>query len=64
MQFFHEARLIRREELDRDAEGEPVNPVIGLSGADLREAYLQELDIVRAHQHASGAKRGTQTSKL
>lgn len=51
MQFLHEARLIRREEL-RDPEEdweEPVeNPVIGLSGADLRGAFLKWLDLSKA----------------
>src|SRR5215213_1007780 len=40
MQFLHEAKLIRREELDRKGE-EIVNPVIGLSGADLGGGYLR-----------------------
>jgi Pentapeptide repeats (8 copies) len=56
MQFLHEARLIRREEFDREAEEEPVNPVIGLSGADLRKASLQELDLKDAALNGADMK--------
>ncbi len=48
VQFLHEARLIRRQELcDREEDlEEPVqNPVVGLSGADLRGAFLKWLDL-------------------
>jgi uncharacterized protein YjbI with pentapeptide repeats len=63
MQFLHEARLIRRKELDREAEGEPVNPVIGLSGADLRGAYLKWLDLRGADLQGDDLK-GTLLNKV
>lgn len=56
MQFLHEAKLIRREELDRDGEEEAVNPVIGLSGADLRCAHLRWLDLSKADLRGADLK--------
>jgi hypothetical protein len=55
MQFLHEAKLIRREELGRVGE-EAVNPVIGLSGADLRDGYLRWLDLSKADLRGADLK--------
>jgi uncharacterized protein YjbI with pentapeptide repeats len=55
MQFLHEAKLIRREELDREGE-EIVNPVIGLSGADLKDGYLRWLDLSKADLRGADLK--------
>src|SRR5829696_214157 len=55
MQFLHEAKLIRRKELDRVGE-EAVNPVIGLSGADLRDGYLRWLDLSKADLRGADLK--------
>jgi hypothetical protein len=56
VQFLHEAKLIRREELDREGE-ESVNPVIGLSGADLRDGYLRWLNLSKADLKGADLKR-------
>ena len=56
MQFWHEAKLIRREELDREGD-EIANPVIGLSGADLRVGYLRWLNLSKADLRGADLKR-------
>ena len=55
MQFLHEAKLIRREELDQQGE-EVENPVIGLSGADLRDGYLRGLNLSKADVRGADLK--------
>jgi uncharacterized protein YjbI with pentapeptide repeats len=55
MQFLHEAKLIRREELDQQGE-EVENPVIGLSGADLRDGYLRGLNLSKADLRGADLK--------
>ena len=62
LQFLHEARLIRREELLDGEEGQeqPVeNPVIGLSGADLRGAFLRWLNLSKADLRGADLKGAT-----
>ncbi len=56
VQELHEAKLIRREELDREGEG-TVNPVIGLSGADLSNGYLRWLNLSKADLREADLKR-------
>jgi len=55
MQFLHEAKLIRREELGRVGE-KAVNPIVGLSGADLRDGYLRWLDLSKADLRGADLK--------
>jgi hypothetical protein len=56
MQCLHEAKLIRREDLDREGE-ETANPIIGLSGTDLKDGYLRWLNLSKADLSGADLKR-------